>query len=299
MQTKARRRPLRRANGEGSIYQRQDGRWTAALSLPDGRRRVLYGATAAEARDKLLTARASVASGLPLPKERLTLGAWLEAWLTSIAPASVRASTLATYAGYLTKRVLPHRVARLGLVRVGPNDLDGLFRDLRDAGLSPRTIEQIRAIIRHALNVAMKRGLVARNAVTLTDPPRVERREPPALSPEAARSLLDALVGEPRYPLYVVALATGLRLGELLGLRWEDLDLEAGILHVRQAVSRLGGVTRIVPPKTQRSRRQIQVPDSAVAVLSAHRLRKLKLASVLALHGRSQGLYSPTISVRR
>jgi integrase len=221
------RRGGRRGNGEGSIAQYSDGRWVARLRLPGGRRKAFYGHTRGEVQTMLTKARADAQAGLPLPGARLTLGVWLSEWLETTAQASVRPSTFRTYSGYISKHVLvigaahqPHPVARRPLTKLDPRDLDRLFQDLRTAGLSPRTIEQLRAIIRRALNVAMKRGLVSRNVVTLTDPPRVERREAPALTPENARQLLDALQDEPYYPLYAVALASGLRLGEQLGLRW-------------------------------------------------------------------------------
>jgi integrase len=275
MQSKTRRGGRRRARGEGSILQRGDGRWVARVTLPDGKRREFYGKTQAEVRSKLIAARADVQAGLPLPNARLTLGAWLKEWLDTVARSSVRASTFRTYEGYVKNRVQSHQAARLPLGRLTPSDLDRLFADLRAAGLSPRTIEQIRAIIRRALNVAMKRGLVARNVATLTDPPRVERKEAPALSPEDARRLLDALADELRYPLYAVALASGRRLGELLGLRWEDVDLDEGIIHVRQAAQRLGRVTQFAPPKTNRSRRQVTLPASTLTLLHEHRARQL------------------------
>ncbi len=275
-QSKARRGGRRRARGEGSILQRGDGRWVARVTLPDGKRREFYGKTQAEVRAKLIAARADVQAGLPLPSARLTVGAWLSEWLATVAHGSVRASTFRTYEGYVKNRVQGHPAARLPLARVSPSDLDRLFADLRAAGLSPRTIEQIRAIIRCAFNVALKRGLVGRNVATLTAPPRVERKEAPALSPEGARRLLDGLASAARYPLYAVALATGLRLGEVLGLRWQDVDLDGGVLHVRQAVQRLGQQTAFVPPKTHRSRRQISLPGSTIALLKEHRTRQIE-----------------------
>jgi len=268
------RKRRRNAWGEGTIFRRKDGRWIARVTLPDGGRREFYGRTQAAVQAKLVKARSDLQRGLPLPSARMTLGAWLAEWLESVARASVRPSTFRTYEGYVGNRVLSQRISRLGLTRVGPVDFDRLFADLREKGLSPRTIEQIRAIVRRALEVALKRGLVGRNAVKLTDPPRVERREVVGLSPQDARQLLGALKNEPRYALYAVALASGLRLGELLGLRWKDVDLDTGTVHVRQAAQRMDRTTQFVEPKTRRSRRQFTLPASMVAVLRGHRVRQ-------------------------
>jgi integrase len=285
-----RRGARRRANGEGTITQRKDGRWEARISLEDGKRKVLYGKTQRAVRDKLIAARRQVQQGLPLPHERLTLGAWLTEWLETVARVSVHPSTFRAYLGYVNHRLLTHRTARQALTRVSPSDLDRLFADLRQAGLKPRTVEQIRAIIRRSLNVALKRSLVVRNVATLTDPPHVERNEAPALSSEEARRLLGALRAEPRYPLYAFALATGLRLGELLGLRWEDVDLDTGIVRVRQAAQRIAQETRFVPPKTNRSRRQIVIPASTIALLRSHRARQAEQRLALGSEWGDSGL---------
>jgi integrase len=285
-----RRSGRRRGNGEGTITLRKDGRWEARISLENAKRKTVYGKTQKEVRDKLIAARRQVQQGVPLPDERLTLGAWLTQWLEITAKASVRPSTFRTYAGYINHRLLTHQASRQALAKINPADLDRLFADMRAAGLTPRTVEQIRAIIRRALNVALKRGLVARNVATLTDPPHVERKEAPALSPVDARRLLDALRGEPRYPLYTVALASGLRLGELLGLRWVDVDLNTGILRVRQAAQRIARETRFVPPKTNRSRRQIILPQFAIDVLRTYRAHQSEQRLALGTEWQDAGL---------
>ena len=146
-------------------------------------------------------------------------------------------------------------------------------------GLSPRTAQLSLVILRHALDQAEKWGLVARNVAKLVDSPRVKRHEIQPLTPEHARSFLDAAKGERLEALYSVTLALGLRQGEALALRWCDIDFVSRTLAVRQSLERIGGKRygqpgklQFVEPKTDRSRRTIAIPDSLVRALKAHRV---------------------------
>ncbi|MHB8619646.1 MAG: site-specific integrase [Chloroflexota bacterium] len=133
----------------------------------------------------------------------------------------------------------------------------------------------MRDILRTALNDGAKWNLVARNVAGLVDPPRVpERDDVEGLSPGQAKKLLDAVKGDRLEALYSVALAVGLRQGEALGLRWEDLDLATGTISVRRALRRLRGDYVFVDPKTKRSRRTIVLPAFAVAALGKHQKRQ-------------------------
>ena len=143
------------------------------------------------------------------------------------------------------------------------------------SGLSPRTVQYLRAVLRRALGQAVKWGVATRNVATLTEPPRVERPEMQVLTPEQARAFLDTVRGDRLEALYSVALALGLRQGEALGLRWQDIDLDAGVLHVRVALQRIHGEkARLVEPKTRQGRRSLPLPPPIVAQLRAHRTRQ-------------------------
>jgi integrase len=144
------------------------------------------------------------------------------------------------------------------------------------AGLSPRTVQYHHAILRRALGQAHRWGLVSRNVAKLVDPPRVRRPEIRPLTPEQARTLLEAARGDRLEALYTVALAVGLRQGEALGLRWDDIDLDRGWLTVRNALQRLGPGWQLVEPKTARCRRTIALPSVVAAALQSHRTRQLQ-----------------------
>ncbi len=268
----------RRGRDEGNIYQRSDGRWTARISLGyQGGRRVrksLYGKTRKEVQDKLVAAQRSLQLGMtPTRNGRLTLGAYLEEWLAESVLPSVRRTTFRSYEQLLRVHVLPD-LGRLTLAKLGPDDVQRLLNRKQAEGLSPRTVSHIRAVLRRALNVAQRWDLVPRNAAALASPPRVPRYQVPALDPEAARAILRAVTGDRFEALFVLALATGLRQGECLGLRWEDVDLDAGTLYVRNALQRVGGQPQLVEPKTSLSRRTLALPHPAVVALRTHRLRQ-------------------------
>jgi integrase len=145
-----------------------------------------------------------------------------------------------------------------------------------DAGLSPCTVQRIHAVIHRALKQALRWGLVARNVSEVTDPPRAQRKEVRPLAPEQVRALLKAAHGDRFEALYVLVITTGLRQGELFGLRWEDVNLAAGRLSVRQSLTTPKGGRRLGPPKWSKSRRSVKLTAGAVKALAAHREHQLE-----------------------
>jgi integrase len=265
----------RRGNGEGSIYQRRaDALWVGAYAGADGRRHVIYGKTRSEVRDRLIVALRDAQQGVTPGPARLTVGAFLDQWLKAIQP-SVRPRTLDSYSQMLRLHVRPD-LGDLPLVRLTGADIQGLLGKKMAAGLSPRTVQYIHAIIRRACGHAEKWGLVSRNVARLVEGPRVRRAEITPLTPGQARQLLAFVHGTRHEALYTVAIAMGLRQGEALALRWSDIDFDAGALTVRHALQRLGGRVELVEPKTEKSRRTLAMPGPVVAALREHRRRQLE-----------------------
>jgi integrase len=269
----------RRGQHEGSIYQRQDGRWAASLTLgyQDGKRKrkTFYGKTQREVREKLTVARHTQQQGLPMASdERRSLGVFLDQWLEERRNAGkIRPKTFRSYEQLIRVHVKPD-LGRIPLAKLTPQQTQSfLNRKLAD-GLSPRTVQYLHAVLRCALNRAVKWRLVAQNVVALTDPPRVPRHEIEPLAPEQARALLDAIQGDRLEALYTVAIALGLRQGEALGLRWRDVDLERGTLAVRMELQHVNGAFQLVELKTERSRRTLPLPAVAVATLRSHHARQ-------------------------
>lgn len=284
----------KRGRHEGTIFQRKDGRWVSRLTLGwEGGRCIRwesYSATEAEAQDKLLNARHDHSRGLPVSVERQTLAQFLEHWLSEIVKPGRRPRTHQSYE--LTVRL--HIVPALGRIRpekLTPQQVQALInRKMEEGKLSPRTIAYIRGILRQALNQALKWGMVARNVAALTSRPHVPRHEIQPLDAADARRFLDAAKGTRLEALYMVALTLGLRRGELLGLRWQDLALDRGTLRVNQAVQRVEGKLRTAETKTDTSRRTLSLPASVVAALRAHRTRQLEERLLAGADWRDSGL---------
>lgn len=167
-------------------------------------------------------------------------------------------------------------LGHLRLAALQPQHVQAFLNAKLAGGLSPRTVRYLHAILRRALGQAEKWGLVVRNVARLVDPPKVRRPEVRPLTLEEARTFLTAVQGHRLEALFTVALALGRRQGEVLGLRWEDVDLERGTLSVRYQLQRVAGGLVVVAPKSERSRRTIELPRPVVEALRRHRLRQLE-----------------------
>jgi integrase len=216
------------------------------------------------------------------------VGAFLDRWLADSVKTTVRPKTLRSYTQLVELHLKPG-LGHIQLAKLNPQETQRFLNRKLESGslrkppageatkpkaLSPRTVQYLHSILRHALGVALRWGLVARNVATLVNPPRVARKEVVPLAPAEAKMLLDALKGDRLEALYSVALAVGLRQGEALGLRWLDVDLDAGTLNVRVALQRIDGKVELVEPKTDRSRRAIALPAVAVEALRRHQVRQ-------------------------
>ena len=262
-----------RGNNEGSIYKRKDGRWAASVTLPGGKRRAFYGKTRQEAAHKLQAAQRVLNDGLPIASDRLTVKQWLEQWLDDNVARKVRVRTLHRYQEIVQYHLAP-RLGAMPLARLGPADVERLMNEGLRAGKSPQSVAHHRAVLRTALNVAMRHGIVARNVASLADPPHIPKREHEAITPAKARAILDAVQGDRLEALFAVALASGLRGGEALGLRWEDVDLEGGTMAIRRTLQRHDGEWLFLEPKTRTSRRTLRLPAPVVASLRHHKDRQ-------------------------
>src|SRR5712692_4008000 len=221
------RKKTKKANGEGSTYQRKmDGRWVGQLTLTDGRRKFFYGKSHDEVHRELTKALADQQRGLPILGSRQTVAQFLERWLTTSKRSQLRPRTYARYEALVRLHVTP-QIGSVLLHKLSPQHLADLYSTLATAPppskrgpsrtrLSKRTVQFVHAILHGALKRAVKWRLIALNPADAVDAPRPERHEMHALTQEQARLLLHAAEGERLEALYVLALSTGMRLGELL-----------------------------------------------------------------------------------
>lgn len=266
----------RRARQEGSVYQRKDGRWVASVHLGwqggKRQRRDLYAKTKAEAKALLKGAVESRDLTGSVPSVRLTVGAFLAQWCDGL---DVRPSTARSYRMICEQHLTPS-LGRISLARLGIADIERYLVSAGASGLSPRTVHHHHAVLRRALGDAERWGLVTRNAAKLVRGPRVPHVAVSPLTPEEAQQFLETTKGDRLHGLWSLALATGMRQGELLGLAWEDVDLESARVHVRLALQWIDGKPELVEPKTKSSRRSIPLSQLAVDALRRHKARQAK-----------------------
>jgi integrase len=263
----------RRGNNEGSIYRRKDGYWVGqyGVETATGRKtRYIYGKRHEEVREKLAKAIADRDGGFIFDDKNMNVGEYLKRWLNDSVRGSVRASTYASYEGQVRRYLVP-AIGRIKLGKLTPAHVQQLYREMQDRGLSTRTVQYTHAVLRRGLKQAKRWGMVDRNVAEDVDPPRLKRGEIQPLDREQTRTLLQAAEGDRLHALYVVAVTAGLRPGEMLALRWSDVDLEAGALRINRALSD----GEFAATKTSRSRRKVELSNTARSALRVHRKRQL------------------------
>lgn len=259
------------ANGEGSIYQRSDGRWVGATYVlrPDGsrKRRQVYGRTRAEVSTKLRHLIEQTVQGIPTFTGDWTVDTYAAHWLDSTR-GTLRPSTHSNYAWMLRKYILP-TLGRIKLTALTPTHVRHLHAVVAATGVSARTVQLSHAVLRSMLSDAVREEAASRNVASLTRAPRREKVEAKPWSPEEVETFRLAAESHRLAPLFTLAYGLGLRRGEILGLRWSDVDFGKRLIHVRHTMQRLGAGTGRVfgPPKTQRSRRTVPMPAMVATAL--------------------------------
>jgi integrase len=248
------------------------GLWEARYVAADGRKYSVYAKTRREAQERLRAALTARDNGIRPVAGRLTVAAYLDDWLATSVRQRCRPRTAESYADTVRRYIVP-AIGHVALAKLEPEQVQGMLARLSARGdLSPTTVRYAYSVLRIALGRAVKHGRVVRNVCTLIDPPAKARHELRPLSGAQARQLLTGIRGDRLEALYVTALGTGLRQGELLGLRWQDVDLERGELTVRHTLER--GTRTLAAPKTERARRTLRLAQQVVAALVEHRSRQ-------------------------
>jgi integrase len=270
-----------RANGDGDVFPRKNnaGRITSyrgAYVGLDGKRRYVSGKTKEEARRNLRRARGDAERGLVFDADNLQVGEYVDRWLSDSVRDTVKATTFERYEQIARLHLKPS-LGRVKLKGLTPAHVRGLYREKLEAGSSARTVRYMHTTLHKALKQAVMDGLIPRNATEAVTPPQSSREEMCPLTPEQAKLLLQVAheAGDRLAALYVLAIHTGLRQGELLGLKWDDVDLEDGSLQVRRtlAITRNGPV--LTSPKTTGSRRSVKLTSKAIEALKRHLERQL------------------------
>jgi integrase len=270
-----------RANGDGDVFPRKNkaGKITSyrgAYFGPDGKRRYVSGKTKEEARRALREARANADQGLAFDADNLRVGEYLDRWLSDSVRDTVKATTFERYE-QITRLHLKPALGRVKLKALTPAHVRTLYREKLEAGSSARTVRYIHTTLHKALKQAVMDGLIPRNVTEAVKPPQLTREEMHPLTPEQAKLLLQTAheIGNRLEALYVLAIHTGLRQGELLGLKWDDVDLEDGSLQVRRTLTITKSGPVFTAPKTTSSRRSVKLTSNATEALKSHLKRQL------------------------
>ena len=277
----------KRANGEGNIRKRKDGRWegryTAGYDEKTGKRLIknVLGKTQAEVKEKLAKAVAEAETVDVRRADEYTLGTWLQTWYELYAKPHLRFSTAEYYRRGIELHITP-RIGDIPLKKLTGRDLQGLYKDLREhgrlreaqkgkqPGLSDSTIRGIHTMLHNALDRAVKERLIVRNPADDCVPPKIPKHEMKILPPEQIKSYLTAAEQRGVLPMFYLELISGLRKGELVALQWSDLDIENKTISVsKQAGRNSAGEPDITRPKTENSIRKISIPQDAVDLLVA------------------------------
>ena len=289
---------------KGSITKRKDGLWQAAITIGRDpatgklKRATFYAKTRQEAADKLTKALRDTVQGIFVAPHKLTLGEWLNTWLWEYKRPKLRSNTLDSYIEKVRTHLQPG-LGHIPLKDLRPDQVQHFYNERRQHGLSTRTIRYCHTLLHGALAQAEKNQLVARNIATLVEPPRKERKEMQTLTlDQVTTTLLPTLEQDRLGAAIFLAFGTGLRRGELLGLRWRDVDLQTGKLHVRQTLYRIRNhddserKTQLVfqEPKTEKSRRTVPIPALCLPALKRHKTRQAEEKLLIGAGYQDHGL---------
>jgi integrase len=283
----------RRSNREGSIYRRKDGRWVAQVTV-NGHLVYKYFRSQGDCRNWIKEMQAKIKEGLTLEGTKTTMGEFLDHWL-STAQYTVRPKTWNQYSQVVRQHILPS-LGNIKLSEIRVDQIQSLCNIKLKGGTSPRLVRLIHAVIRRALNYAMQMGLIGRNPALAVTKPILRKKEMKTLTEVEVRTLLLA-VKDTRYEaLYHLAVTTGLRQGELLGLRWSDLDWKARRLKVQRQLQLLPKTGFVFSePKSAAGRRSILVGPATVEKLQAHFQRQQIERRILGERWKENELIFPSV----
>lgn len=270
----------RRSPGEGSVYKRADGMWASALSFVDStgkrRRKVLYAKTRRGVLEKLRTAQQEERAGtLAVASERLTVAQFLTHWMEHTVKSNVRPTTYSTRLGWVNNHMIPaigHHLLKSLTIEHIERFQAGEIKD----GRAVSTVRNYRTTLVTALEAAVRRGYIARNVARLAGSVGVQRKEMQCFDQEEARAFITAVSTDRFHALFAIAITLGLRKGELLALRWQDVDLDRATLQVNGSLQRIDGKQVRVETKTASSNRTLRLPPLAVDALRARRTLQLE-----------------------
>ncbi len=271
---KGKNKKEKRANGEGSVYFRaSDNKWVGSVTLDSGKRKVFYGKTKKDAREKMNKALYEQKQGMLVATPHQTVEQFLVQWLDGHR-TSIRSRTHERYEEYVRLHIVPV-LGHIQLQKLTAQHIKALYAKKLDEGLSPTTVNSLHGVLHKALEDAVKWELVAKNVSHIVDPPRRAHYEITALTMEQAQKLLETAKGHNLEALFMLALTTGMRRGEILALKWQDVSFIEKTIQVRRTFTRTPGHRYVeAETKTKKSRRSIVLTQMVVDLLIQHRVQQ-------------------------
>jgi integrase len=242
------------------------------LSLGDGKRKYVYGKTEEEVLDRMHDLKSDLKKGLPIVSDKRTVEDFLAEWLETVAPR-LQPTTYARYEVFVRRQIVPE-IGKEKLSKLTPQQVQRLYSTWRGRGLSSTSVKHLHTVLHNALSQAVKWDYVGRNVTDLVDKPKAATREMHTLNRDEVSRFLEAARGDRLWALYVLALSTGMRQGELLALRWSNVDLDGCAIQVRGTMQPTKDGLRISVPKTKASKRRVQLAPRAVEALRWHRAQQ-------------------------
>ena len=266
----------RRGNGEGTIFKRNNGRWvgqvyvTQANGIP--KRVSVSGKTQAVVKEKLKELQEQENSGLPYSDEEWKMVDYLKYWIEEVQPGRIRESTLANYRN-IAKTYLYPVLAGYTLKTFSVANGRYVIGQLVKKGIGGASLQKCYQILHAMLNYAMKCELIMRNVMTLVEKPAYEQKETVIWTAKQAAHFLSIYKNHPQYIAFLLPLSRGMRRGEVLGLRYSDIDFEQGVILVRQQIYHVDGKTKAAVLKTKNSRRELPLTANIRQAIIKHAKR--------------------------
>ena len=274
----------RRANGEGSIRKRKDGRWegrfTAAYDPETGKQifKNVLGKTQAEVKEKLKKAMEE-AQGLDVIRSgQYTVAEWMRLWFETYSKPSLREASAENYRNYIENHIIPH-IGDIKLNKLTPLDIQKMYnetktsgrvqryKDMKDLSVSNRLVRGMHMVLHGCLDQAVREGLLTKNPTNDCKIPKLEKKEMKVIPPEQVGAYLKEAENHGVLPMFYLELTSGLRRGELLALLWTDLDVKNRTISVSKQVNAFKGELKVSRPKTENSIRTIVIPQKTVDLL--------------------------------
>lgn len=283
----------RRANGEGSIRKRSDGRWegryTVGYDPETGKQKFknVLGKSQSEVKEKLKAAIEETRDLDISRADQFTLSEWLRYWLDNYGKVYLRPSSLTNYTGFLDNQIKNDPIATIKLNKLTTNDLQQFYNRMSESGrvqrkesqnkpkgLSAKSVRNIHCFISHAMNRAIDEKLISENPASRCSLPKKEQKEIEILPLADLQKFFEEAKKSGVFELYFTELATGLRRGELLGLKWTDIDFNANSIYIQRQITRTDGEVKESPLKTKSAYRQIIVPPEVAEILKQKKDRE-------------------------